>query len=317
MKIFITGATGFVGSHLARRCIQDGNDVHLLLRAASDPWRIQDIFAKTKTYIADLADADALKKIMAVVQPDAIFHLATHSIYGAQNVQGSDNEIIATNFLGTVNLMQAANEIPYSCFINTGSPAEYGVRREPIPMKETEACEPVHAYGATKCAAALFGHYLAKTRNKPIITLRLFLPYGPFGDAKRLIPHAILSALHNRDLRLGSAKAARDYIYIDDVVDAYMVGLEKAKEYRGEIFNIAGGKQYTLEDTVRIILEKTKSPISVHWNTKPAAEWDSEFYEADITKAEIMLGWKPKRTFEEGLEKTIAWFRENGYYYKI
>lgn len=317
MKIFITGATGFVGSHLARRCVRDGHEVHLLLRAASDLWRIKDAVAKVKTHIADLTDAVALKKIMADARPDAIFHLATHSIYGAQNHQGNDEDIIKTNFLGTVNLMQAADEIHYSCFINTGSPAEYGVRHTPTPMKETDACEPVHAYGATKCAAAIFGHYLAKTRRKPIITLRLFLPYGPFGDAKRLIPHAILSALQNRDLNLGSAATARDYVYIDDVVEAYMSGLEKAKKCKGEIFNIAGGKQYTLKDTVRIILEKTKSPISVHWNTKPAAEWDSEFYEADITKAKTILGWKPRHTLDEGIEKTIAWFKENMYYYKM
>lgn len=316
MKIFITGGTGFVGSHLARRCVRDGHEVHLLFRAASDPWRIRDILANIKTHIADLADADALKKIMADASPDAIFHLATQNIYGAQNNQASDNDIIRTNFLGTVNLMQAADAIPYSCFINTGSPAEYGVRREPISMKETDACEPVHAYGATKCAAAIFGHYLAKTRNKPIITLRLFLPYGPFGDAKRLIPHAILSALQNRDLNLGNPKTGRDYAYIDDVISAYMLGLEKAREYAGEIFNIGGGKQYTLENTVRIILEKTKSPVSVSWNTKPAAEWDSEFYEADIAKAKRMLGWQPKHTFEEGIEKTIAWFKENMRYYQ-
>lgn len=317
MKIFITGGTGFVGSHLARRSVQDGHKVHLLFRAASDPWRIKNILPNIKTHIADLADANALKKIMEAVRPDAIFHLATHNIYGAQNDQGSDDDIIKTNFLGTVNLMQAADEIPYSCFINTGSPAEYGVRYTATPMKETDACEPVHAYGATKCAAAIFGHYLGKTRHKPIITLRLFLPFGPWSDEKRLIPHAILSALNNRDLKLGSAKAARDYVYIDDVVNAYMAGLEKAKEYGGEIFNIGGGKQYTLEDTVRVILEKTKSPISVYWNAKPAAEWDSEFYEADIAKAKQMLDWEPKHAFEEGLDKTIAWFKENMRYYQI
>jgi nucleoside-diphosphate-sugar epimerase len=316
MKIFITGGTGFVGSHLVRRSVQDGHEVHVLLRPSSRTWRIDDVLSRVKKHVADLADHEVLKKIMTEVRPDGIFHLATHNIYGAQNTQGSDNDIIKTNFLGTVNLLQAAENIPYSCFVNTGSPAEYGVRREPIPMKETDSCEPVHSYGATKCAATIFGHYFAKTRKKPIVTLRLFLPYGPFSDAKRLIPHAILSALQNRALNLGSAKTARDYVYIDDVIDAYMACLTKAQKHEGEIFNIGGGRQYTLEDTARIILEKMGASIPVSWNTKPAAEWDSEFYEADITKAKEMLGWQPKYTFEEGIEKTIAWFREHSDMYK-
>lgn len=315
MRIFITGATGFVGSHLARRCVQDGHDVHLLLRAASDPWRIQDILAKAETHIADLTDAGALKTIVNAIHPDVIFHLATHSIYGAHPAMGQDTDIIRMNFLATRALMDALNDIPYSCFINTGSSSEYGVKQS--PMKETDACEPLNVYGVAKCAATLYGQYLAKTQKKPIITLRLFSPFGPYDDDKRLIPYVVREAFENHPLSLGNPHVARDYIFIDDVIDVYMHALRNARICAGEIFNIGSGRQQTVEDTVSAVLLATESTSIVSWGAKIMPIWDSEYWQADIAKTERILGWKPKHTFEEGLDKTIAWFQKNMHYYKV
>lgn len=315
MKIFITGATGFVGSHLARRCVQDRHEVHLLLRAASDPWRIRDVLANAKIHTADLTDAVALKTIVNAIHPDVIFHLATHSIYGAHPVVGQDTEIIRMNFLATRALMDTLNDIPYSCFINTGSSSEYGAKQ--FSMKETDACEPLNVYGVAKCAATLYGQYLAKTQKKPIITLRLFSPFGQYDDAKRLIPHAIREALGNHQLSLGNPRAARDYVFIDDVIDAYMHAFRNVRTSAGEIFNIGSGEQQTIKNIVSTVLRVMGSASSVSWGAKTMPVWDSEYWQADIAKAETMLGWKPKHTFEEGIEKTIAWFRENMHYYKI
>lgn len=311
-KILVTGATGFVGSNLLRRLISHGHDIHILTRNLSDKWRIIDCFSDLHNHTVDLRKQAELKVLINKIEPDVIFHLATSGMYGG--VSRPDSEVIETNLLGTVNLINACNNTDYKCFINTGSSSEYGPKKE--PMKETDLCEPVNLYGISKCAATLYGQSIARTRDKPIIGLRLFSPFGPFDDKSRLMTYAITNALANKPLLLGNPNAVRDYIYIEDVLDVYLQSIEIASGIKGEVFNVGSGSQTSISYIVNKIIEITDSKTKITWNSFPGRTHDTEKWEADVEKIGRSFNWRPKYRIDDGIRQTISWFENNLHLYK-
>jgi nucleoside-diphosphate-sugar epimerase len=172
-KIFITGATGFVGSNLARRYLERGAEVFINLRKTSDTWRIRDILSEVNSVPVDITDYEKLREAIKNVRPDFIFHTAT---YGGSADQKITEKIIETNITGTVNLVRSCRDTGVRLLVNTGTSSEYGIKNS--AMKETTLLEPVNEYGVTKAAATLFCQSYAVTENLPIVTLRLFSPYG-------------------------------------------------------------------------------------------------------------------------------------------
>jgi len=314
--ILLTGATGFVGSHLARRLVALNYEVHILVRPTSNQWRLDDVSPQIKKHSADLQNADELKKLMAAVRPAVIVHLATHSIFGAFPVDQNDNEIIKTNLSGFVNLVTAANEIDYRCLINTGSSSEYGLKS--APMTETDACQPINVYGITKLAASLYGQYMAQTKNKPIVTLRLFSPYGPYDDGKRLIPHVIKAAFLNQEINVSNPDIFRDYIYIDDIIDLYikLIEFNNVESIKGEIFNVGSGRQISILGAVDKVIELTGNKNQVNWSKNERVVWEPKMWQADTSKTKKVFDWQPKNSLADGLNKTINWFKANMKYYE-
>ena len=141
----ITGAGGFIGACLMRRLVENNENVHILLKKATNAWRIQDIIHKVSVHISDLSDLQGLRKIMDDIKPDIIYHLATCGAYSYQNIPDA---IINTNILGTWNLLKATSQINYELFVNTGSSSEYGFKK--FSMKETDLLEPASYYAVTK-----------------------------------------------------------------------------------------------------------------------------------------------------------------------
>ena len=306
-KVLVTGATGFVGANLVRRLVREDYEVHIFTRASSNKWRLTDVLSKLNDHTVDLLEENKLKGLIKEIEPEIIFHLAAAGIYGGVHL--SEKNLIETNFWGAVNLLNACNDIDYKCFINTGSSSEYGPKKH--PMKETDVCEPINMYGITKCAATLYGRFVAKTKDKPIVGFRLFSPYGPYDDKTRLITYAIINALQNNDLNLANPKAVRDYIYIEDILDLYMKSIDKAYKLKGEVFNVGSGSQTTIHYVVNKIMELTQFKSSVNWGSVNGRSYDTEKWEADIGKTSKFFDWKPIYNIDEGLEKTISWFRNN------
>lgn len=306
-KVLVTGATGFVGANLIRRLLIEDYKVYITIRRTSNPWRINDILPQLILHEMDLIDGEKVKKIIGKIRPDIIFHLANAGVYGGIHLP--EKQLIETNFLGTVNLINACNEIDYRCFVNTGSSAEYGLKTE--PMRENDICEPITMYGITKCAATQYGNLIAKKNNKPIIALRLFSPFGPYDDKSRLITYAIINALQNKDLNLANPEAARDYVYIEDVLDLYIKCIDKADDFKGEIFNIGSGSQTKISYVVDKIIELTNSKSLVKWNTIAPRDFDAKIWEANINKTCKYLNWKSRYLIDRGIEETISWFKNN------
>lgn len=306
-KVLVTGATGFVGSNLVRRLINDGYEVHVFTRKTSDKWRISDILPMLENHIVDLNEEERLKNLLAQIKPDVIFHLANAGVYGGLHLP--EKKVIETNFLGTVNLINACNDVDYKCFVNTGSSAEYGPKKH--AMKESDLCEPVNIYGISKCAATLYGNFIAKKNDKPIIGFRLFSPFGSYDDKSRLMTYAIMNALQNQPLMLANPNAVRDYIYIEDVLDLYLQSIKLALELKGEVFNIGSGSQKTISYVVNKIIEITNSKSEINWNSFSGREHDTEKWEADIEKVSKYFNWHPKYHIDDGIRQTILWFKSN------
>lgn len=310
-KVLVTGATGFVGSNLVRRLLDEGYEVHIFTRETSNKWRILDILPNLNDHCVDLLDEKRLKPLLEQINPEAIFHLATLGIYGG--VQSPEKDVIENNLFGTMNLINACENVDYKCFVNTGSSSEYGPKK--YPMKESDVCEPINVYGISKCAATLYGNFIAKTKNKPIIGFRLFSPFGPYDDKSRLMTYAITNTLQNKPLMLANPDAVRDYIYIEDVLDLYLQSIELASKVKGEIFNIGNGSEKTVSYVVNKIIEITNSKSEIKWNSFAKREYDTEKWEADIEKVSTHFNWKPKYQIDEGIMKSISWFKSNLSYY--
>ena len=308
-KFLITGASGFIGSVLLRRLIEQKQEVHLILRKESRTWRIDDLLDKVTIHISDLSNLNELNEIIQKVKPDIIYHLATNGAYSSQQ---DANQIINTNILGTWNLLQACNSINYKLFVNTGSSSEYGFKK--FAMRETDIVEPASYYAVTKCAQTLLCSHIAKQENKPIVTIRPFSVYGPYEEPKRFVSTLMKTLMFNEEMNLVDPNIARDYIYIDDMVDAYLK-IDELKNNSGEYFNIGTGTQSTIKETVNIAKKVTGKTAKFKWGKMENRNWDTNNWVADISKARQLLNWTPKITLEKGIMLTWSWFQTNNKFY--
>jgi nucleoside-diphosphate-sugar epimerase len=238
-------------------------------------------------------------------------HAAT---YGGHAVQDDPARILKTNFDGTVNLLNSCLKTRFGLFINTGSSSEYGIKDS--PMRELDLLKPVTLYGVSKAATSIYCQYVANRDSLPIITLRLFSPYGYFDDGNRVISHIILSCLKNKMVNIYSENSVRDFIFIEDVVDAYEKALRISSDLRGGIFNIGSGTQYSIKKVVGNITRAIGGNIEVKYKkTSLAARLEPKSWVGDISKSHAELKWKPRFNIDQGLQKTIDWFRENKRFY--
>ncbi len=303
-KVLITGATGFIGANLVRMALKEGSEVYIITRKESDKWRINDVLTYIVEYNADLQDYDKLKCIISRIKPEIIYHTAT---YGGRPNQKDAVRIMQTNLIGTINLITACKKYGFDLFVNTGSSSEYGIKEK--TMQEEDLLEPVNDYGVSKSAVTQYCQAIAKNEDLPIVTLRLFSPYGSYEESVRLIPSVILSCLRRKKPKISSPNFVRDFVYIQDVLDAY-AKLSEVRPLSGEIFNIGSGKQCTVGDVANKIIEL--SGYDIEFDTGMPQGWPNEpkKWEADISKANDILGWKPKYDLENGLTETIRWFRK-------
>jgi nucleoside-diphosphate-sugar epimerase len=211
------------------------------------------------------------------------------------------------NFMGTVNLLQACEIVGFDYFVNTGSSSEYGSKQE--PMKESDVPMPVGDYGVSKVAATLFCQSEAVVKSLPIVTLRLFSPYGNWDDPKRLIPYVIKSLLRGEAPQLSTPNSVRDYIYIDDVLDFYQLIVNKPA-LGGNIFNVGSGVQHSIGDVVAMITQIIGNGVEPIWGAAEQKRPESSLWVADIAKAN-RAGFGIQSDLEAGLCKTISWMKEN------
>ena len=309
-SIFITGAGGFIGANLTKKLLKQNFYIHVLNRTGNISWRLKTVANQITVHNGDIRNYNSLRRTLLKAKPDYIIHMAT---YGAYSFETEIDKIISVNILGTKNLLEASRDIPYKCFINTGSSSEYGFKDK--PMREDDFCDPVSYYGVTKLAATQMCKVFAQINNKPIVTLRLFSVYGPYENHTRFIPTIIKSLIVKGVVNLTPGDVRRDFIYINDVIDAYLKALRQGSKIKGETLNIGTGREFTNDEIVQILFRITGKKTKVKKGDFSKRGWDTNHWVADTAKSKKYLKWKSKYSIETGLSETYLWLNKNLKYY--
>jgi len=299
--ILLTGATGFLGSHLLEALLKNNYKVIILKRSTSDTWRIKHLLNQVKSYDVD---AQALHPIFEEQNIDYIMHLAT--LYRKFDNGLEIKEMIDSNVLFPTELLELAVKYKVKGFVNTGTFFEYDCSK--LPVDEDAEVTPFNLYAKTKLAFESILKTYSNTLS--ITTLRLFSPYGE-KDNNKLIPMIISKALANEKIELSDGLQKLDFIYEKDIVDAYLCTIrtmERKQRSGYSIYNIGSGMSLSIREIVSIIEQQLEKPLNKVWGN--VSKLDIPIVFADISKAMADLEWSPQHSAQEGIEKTIAYYRE-------
>ena len=300
--VLITGATGFIGSHLAERLVGEGAEVTLAVEPGASQANIVSILDKVRVHEVDLRDGQTVRQLVREYQPSKVYHLAA---VGVTEPDIDPLLAVQVNVLGTLNLLEALRETDCDCFINTGTCYEYGHNNP--PMREDQMVDPINAYAASKSATWLFCNMYHRTHGYPIVTVRPFTVYGPRQSEHALIPQVILSALRGEDFEMTGGEQTRDFTYVDDVVEGY-IRASLSEKAIGQTINLGAGEEHAIKDVVLKVLELMNSPVRPLIGALPYRPGEIQRLYADSNKARELLGWQPQVGLEEGLRRTIDWY---------
>lgn len=295
--IILTGATGFVGSHLLNKLLNENKKVILLKRSFSNTWRIKNLITHSNLTLFNL-DKENLTDIFTQYDIEGIFHLATSYIQSNNNKDIS-NMINANIEFPTILLNNGVNSgIKY--FINTSTVYEYSQKK--LPINENSNYEPLNFYATTKLSFETLLKYYTKEFNLNTVTLNLFTPYGPKDNESKLLPYIILQRLKNKKVILKNPNKYMDLIYINDVINAYMKLYDKISLFTNySKFNIATGKNYQIK-----IIDKFIDSLINNYEF----ELESDFKYVETNKSKDILKWIAITSLEDGLNSTIEYYKQ-------
>jgi UDP-glucose 4-epimerase len=292
-RVLVTGGTGFIGSHLTRRLVHEGAKVSILTRHESGTSRIEDVLGEVEIHEVDIRNFGAVNAAIETLRPRVVFHLAAA---GVTEPFLSTNLALRVNVDGTINVIRASATAGAERIIHTGTAYEYG------DQAASKQIDPISPYAAAKAAAWAFSQMYFRTMGWPIICLRLFQVYGP-GQAGTLIPSAIQAALKGHPFPTTAGEQTRDWIYVDDVVDAYL-NAALAEGIEGETFDIGTGVGTSVREVVEFVFEQFPgaSPLIGGIDYRPGEVWSLV---ADTEKARSQLGWQARVKLKDGLRRTV------------
>jgi nucleoside-diphosphate-sugar epimerase len=270
------------------------------------PWRIEAIRQDVRLHEVDFGDGEFLSQRIEKIRPEWIFHLAT---YGAYSYQKDLKAMVQTNIIGTINLVEACIKIGFEAFVNTGSSSEYGVKDH--APSEQEWLEPNSHYAVTKASATLFCRHTAQRQGVYLPTLRLYSVYGPYEEPTRLIPTLIVQGVKGKLPPLVNPTIARDYVFVDDAVEAYLLAATHPNQECGAVYNVGTGVQTSLREVVELTRRLFRIKEDPSWGSMPEREWDTDVWVSDNRNIREALGWQPRQTFHQGFSQTVQWFSDH------
>ncbi len=318
-RVLITGAGGFIGSHLTERLVELRARVRCFIRYNSrgDWGQIEYLPDKIKSHLeiimGDLKDADAVRK--AVRNCEIIFHLGALIAIPYSYVHPLD--FVQTNVLGTVNLLNACLEKGVKKFIHTSTSEVYGTAQY-VPIVEQHPLKVQSPYSASKISADKMAESYFRSFGLPVATVRPFNTYGPRQSARAIIPTIITQALVNKVICLGSLHPTRDFTYVTDTVDGFIKAAESDKSI-GEVINLGSGKEIGIGDISQHIARIIGKKIKIVSDSKRIRPVKSEVERllADNQKAMSLIDWQPNMSLSKGLALTIKWVKKNLKQYKF
>ncbi len=272
-----------------------------LLRTEGESWRLEPGLG-AEVVVCDLRDGARVRAVLAERRPQWVFHLAAH---GAYSWQRDDRAIAESTLISTVNLIDALGEVECEALVHAGTSSEYGFK-DHAPT-EDQALAPNSTYAVGKAAATMQVRLAAEQHRVPGTTLRLYSVYGPWEDPRRMIPTLVVAALRGRLPPLAESGTARDFVFVDDVCEAFVLAAEAAPP--GSIFNLGSGRQTTLAELVELVRELFAVEAEPRWGSMPGRGWDSGVWVADPAAIDERLRWRAGTALADGLERTAEWLR--------
>jgi NAD dependent epimerase/dehydratase len=317
-KVLVTGADGFIGSHLTEALVREGMSVRAFTYYNSfNSWGwldscAEEVKGQFEVFAGDIRDPNGVRK--ALNDCDSVIHLA--ALIAIPFSYHSPDAYVDTNIKGTLNVLQAARDMGVNRVVHTSTSEVYGTAKF-VPITEQHPLRGQSPYSATKIAADQLALSFYTSFELPVITLRPFNTYGPRQSARAVIP-TIITQLANKktNINLGSLKPTRDFSYIDDTVSGFISALE-SNEGVGEVFNLGSNFETSIGDTLNLIAEIMGLEVEASTDEERIRPENSEVERlwADNSKAKELLGWKPVYDslsgFRKGLEKSIYWFTQS------
>jgi dTDP-glucose 4,6-dehydratase len=317
-KVFVTGAGGFVGSHLVEELVKIGARVRALVHynSRNDWGMLEDldkaILREVEIVTGDIRDGEALKWM--IKDQAVVFHLA--ALIGIPYSYVNPRDVIETNISGSLNLLLVALDSNIDKFVHTSTSEVYGTAKY-VPMDEKHPLNPQSPYAASKVSADQLALSFYRSFSLPVGIIRPFNIYGPRQSARAVIPNMIIQGLEGSRLKLGSVFPTRDLTYVKDAVKGF-ISFTQSDKTVGEVVNLGTSKAVSIIDLIDLIGRKLNKDLKPKPDRKRVRPKKSEVERliADTSKAKKLFKWKPKTKLESGLEKTIEWMKENSWRYK-
>ena len=313
-KALVTGAGGFIGSHLVERLVRDGARVRALCRYNSRnehgalDWLDEDVRSEVDVQLGELRDTESVSR--AVDGVEVVFHLGAQIAIPYSYVNARD--YFETNVLGSLNVAQAALRHGVERVVHTSTSEVYGTAQT-VPITEEHPLEAQSPYAASKIGADKLMDSFHRSHGLPVVVLRPFNTYGPRQSARAVIPTIITQALAGPSLRLGSTDPRRDLTFAEDTAAGFVAAATAGDAAVGRTVQLGTGESVSVGEIVELVGELLGTPLVVETDAARVRPEASEVrvLVSDPSRARELLGWEPSVPLRDGLERTLRWIEAN------
>ena len=315
-SVLVTGAGGFIGSHLVEGLVREGSRVRAFVhyRGSGDWGWLDSSAVKDDVEIVkgDITDADCV--LNAMQSCEDVFHLA--ALIAIPYSYVAPYSYARTNIEGTINVLQAGRKLGTRRIIHTSTSETYGTARY-VPIDEMHPLQGQSPYSASKIGADKMAEAFFASFRLPVVTVRPFNTYGPRQSARAVIPTIIAQCLAKQEIKLGSTSPTRDFTFVGDTVAGF-IAAANAEGVEGATFNLGVGEEIAIGDLARLIAELTGNQKGVVTETARVRPVDSEVerLRSDNSSARKRLGWTPAVSLRDGLQQTISWVQQNQHIFR-
>lgn len=316
-KVLVTGAGGFIGSHLTERLVELGAQVRAMVRynsGGSQGW-LEEVAAqegRLEVVAGDVCDRDSVAGALCGV--DVVFHLA--ALIGIPYSYKAPASYVRTNVEGTLNVLECARELGVGRVVHTSTSEVYGTARY-VPIDEAHPLQPQSPYSATKMGADQLALSFERSFRLPVVVVRPFNTYGPRQSARAVIPTIITQCLAGGSLKLGSLTPTRDLNFVSDTVEGFLLAAD-SRAAVGQVVNLGSGREIAIGDLAKLIAQLMQVSVKIEAEEQrlrpPASEVERLL--AANGRAKELLGWTSRVPLEEGLARTIDWIRKHADRYR-
>jgi dTDP-glucose 4,6-dehydratase len=318
-QILVTGAGGYIGSHLVEALLARGARVRAFVRynSRNDPGLLslvpEELPGSLEVVAGDLRDPQAIHE--SVRGCEIVFHLG--ALISIPYSYRHPYEVAETNIMGTLNVLMACRKLSVARLVHTSTSEVYGTARY-APIDEGHPLQGQSPYSASKIGADKLAESFYCSYNLPVVTVRPFNTYGPRQSARAVIPAVITQALVRDIIYLGNLSTTRDFTYVSDTVAGFL-SAAAAQGVEGSTLNLGTGREFSIGDVARRIVEKVGRPVEIALDPQRLRPEKSEVMQllADNRRAQESIGWRPQVSLDTGLDLTIDWIREHLDLYRV